>query len=224
MKNNQSAAAALGGYTLGEEIANSVTHGIGALLSIAGLVVLIWYAATRSGQAVSIVSAVIFGAAMVILYTFSTLYHAITNRRAKRVLQVFDHSAIYLMIAGSYTPFCLVALKGTTGLALCTAVWAIAALGIALQPILIKKAEWLNCLLYLLLGWCVVVVIKPLIAVLPTAGLWLLVAGGLAYSVGVIFYLCDRIPFNHAIWHLFVLAGTVLQFFSVLFYVIPIQA
>jgi len=150
--------------------------------------------------------------------------HAIPNLRVKRILQVLDHSAIYVMIAGSYTPFCLVTLKGTTGTMLCIAVWSIALAGIILQPVLMKRAEWLNCLLYLLLGWCVVLVFEPLMAALPSAGIWLLAAGGVVYSLGVIFYLWERIPYNHAIWHLFVLGGTALQFFSVLFYVLPAGA
>ena len=207
----------------GEEIANSVTHGVAALLSIAGLVVMLSMMPVTAGAA-TITAAAVFGASMIFLYTASTLYHAIPNLRVKRILQVLDHSAIYVMIAGSYTPFCLVTLKGTTGTMLCIAVWSIALAGIILQPVLMKRAEWLNCLLYLLLGWCVVLVFEPLMAALPSAGIWLLAAGGVVYSLGVIFYLWERIPYNHAIWHLFVLGGTALQFFSVLFYVLPAGA
>lgn len=217
----KSAGAAVASYSFAEEVANAVTHGVAALLSIAALVVMIWYAVTRSGDTNAIVSASIFGSAMIILYTASTLYHAVPVGRLKQILQVFDHGAIYLMIAGSYTPFCLVSLKGPVGWTLCVVVWCIALFGMIFQPLLMKRADWLNCILYLLLGWCVVLVIKPLIATLATTGLWLLVAGGIVYSVGVVFYLCEKIPFNHAIWHLFVLAGTALQFFSVLFYVLP---
>lgn len=218
-----SPAAAVGCYSTGEEIANSVTHGVAALLSIAGLVVMLSMMPVTAGAA-TITAAAVFGASMIFLYTASTLYHAIPNLRVKRILQVLDHSAIYVMIAGSYTPFCLVTLKGTTGTMLCIAVWSIALVGIILQPVLMKRAEWLNCLLYLLLGWCVVLVFEPLMAALPSAGIWLLAAGGVVYSLGVIFYLWERIPYNHAIWHLFVLGGTVLQFFSVLFYVLPAGA
>lgn len=218
-----SPAAAVGCYSTGEEIANSVTHGVAALLSIAGLVVMLSMMPVTAGAA-TITAAAVFGASMIFLYTASTLYHAIPNLRVKRILQVLDHSAIYVMIAGSYTPFCLVTLKGTTGTMLCIAVWSIALAGIILQPVLMKRAEWLNCLLYLLLGWCVVLVLEPLMAALPSAGIWLLVAGGVVYSLGVIFYLWERIPYNHAIWHLFVLGGTALQFFSVLFYVLPAGA
>lgn len=214
-------ASALGGYSKAEEIANAVTHGIAALLSLVGLGVLVYFAAVESGRAGVIAAAAVFGTAMVFLYTASTLYHAVPNLRVKRILQMLDHGAIYIMIAGSYTPFCLITLRGTTGTVLCAAVWTIAVTGAVLQPVLLRSAEWLNCLLYLLLGWCVVLVMKPLAAALPAAGLWLLAGGGVVYSLGVVFYLWERIPFNHAIWHLFVLGGTVLQFFSVLFYVIP---
>lgn len=217
-----SPVAALGGYTLGEEIANAVTHGIAVLLSITGLVFLLHSAIVKAGTVEAIVSASVFGSAMIILYLISTLYHAIPNLRAKKVLQVMDHSAIYIMIAGSYTPFCLMTLDGAGGGILCAVVWSVAAAGVILQPILIRHAEWMNCVLYLALGWCVLTRIGPLVDVLPTAGLWLLVSGGLVYSLGVIFYLWDRIPFNHAIWHVFVLGGTVLQFFSILYYVIPV--
>ncbi len=217
----RSPAAALGSYTFGEEIANATTHGVAAALSVAGLVLLIVNSVTHDASALAVTSAVVFGVSMIVLYLISTLYHAVPNRRAKRVLQVLDHSAIYLLIAGSYTPFCLVTLGGATGKVLCAVVWTIAIAGAALQPLLLKAADWLNCVLYLSLGWCVVFVIKPLFEALPSGGLWLLAGGGAAYTVGVIFYLLDRMPFNHAVWHLFVLAGTALQFFAVLFYVIP---
>ena len=173
-------------YSLGEEIANSVTHGVAAIFSVVGLILMVTLAALRSQSAVAVTAVAIFGASMIVLYTASTLYHAITNRKAKKILQVFDHSSIYLLIAGSYTPFCLITLQGT-----------------------------------LAMGWLVLLVIKPLVAALPAGGLWLLVAGGLAYSVGVFFYVMNRIPFNHAIWHVFVFAGTLLQFLSVFFYVLP---
>ena len=170
-------ASALGGYSKAEEIANAVTHGIAALLSLVGLGVLVYCAAVGSGRAGVIAAAAVFGTAMVFLYTASTLYHAVPNRRAKRILQMLDHGAIYVMIAGSYTPFCLITLRGTTGTVLCAAVWTIAVLGAVLQPVLLRRAEWLNCLPYLLLGWCVVLVMKPLAAALPAAGLWLLAGG-----------------------------------------------
>lgn len=208
-------------YTVGEEIANAVTHGVAALLSIAGLAVLVAFAVLYSGSPKVVAAVSIFGASMVFLYTASTLYHSITNPRAKKVLQYLDHSMIYVLIAGSYTPFCLITLQGYTGIALLCAVWLIAIAGISLQAVLLHKADWINCLLYLSMGWLAVFVIDPLVSTLDSTGLALLVAGGLAYTVGVVFYIFERIPFSHAIWHTFVFAGTTLQFFSVLFYVIP---
>lgn len=208
-------------YTVGEEIANAVTHGVAALLSIAGLAVLVAFAVLYSGSPKVVAAVSIFGASMVFLYTASTLYHSIPNPRAKKVLQYLDHSMIYVLIAGSYTPFCLITLQGYTGIALLFAVWLIAIAGISLQAVLLHKADWINCLLYLSMGWLAVFVIDPLVSTLDSTGLALLVAGGLAYTVGVVFYIFERIPFSHAIWHTFVFAGTALQFFSVLFYVIP---
>lgn len=208
-------------YTVGEEIANAVTHGVAALLSIAGLAVLVAFAVLYSGSPKVVAAVSIFGASMVFLYTASTLYHSIPNPRAKKVLQYLDHSMIYVLIAGSYTPFCLITLQGYTGIALLCAVWLIAIAGISLQAVLLNKADWINCLLYLAMGWLAVFVIDPLVSTLDSTGLALLVAGGLAYTVGVVFYIFERIPFSHAIWHTFVFAGTTLQFFSVLFYVIP---
>lgn len=208
-------------YTVGEEIANAVTHGVAALLSIAGLAVLVAFAVLYSGSPKVVAAVSIFGASMVFLYTASTLYHSIPNPRAKKVLQYLDHSMIYILIAGSYTPFCLITLQGYTGIALLCVVWLIAIAGISLQAVLLHKADWINCLLYLSMGWLAVFVIDPLVSTLDSTGLALLVAGGLAYTVGVVFYIFERIPFSHAIWHTFVFAGTTLQFFSVLFYVIP---
>lgn len=208
-------------YTVGEEIANAVTHGVAALISIAGLAVLVAFAVLYSGSPKVVAAVSIFGASMVFLYTASTLYHSIPNPRAKKVLQYLDHSMIYVLIAGSYTPFCLITLQGYTGIALLCAVWLIAIAGISLQAVLLHKADWINCLLYLSMGWLAVFVIDPLVSTLDSTGLALLVAGGLAYTVGVVFYIFERIPFSHAIWHTFVFAGTTLQFFSVLFYVIP---
>lgn len=208
-------------YTVGEEIANAVTHGVAALLSIAGLAVLVAFAVLYSGSPKVVAAVSIFGASMVFLYTASTLYHSIPNPRAKKVLQYLDHSMVYVLIAGSYTPFCLITLQGYTGIALLCAVWLIAIAGISLQAVLLHKADWINCLLYLSMGWLAVFVIDPLVSTLDSTGLALLVAGGLAYTVGVVFYIFERIPFSHAIWHTFVFAGTTLQFFSVLFYVIP---
>ena len=209
-------------YSPGEEIANAVTHGVAALMSIAGLAILVGFAVAYSGSPTVITAVSVFGASMIFLYVASTLYHAIPNQRAKQILQRLDHSMIYVLIAGSYTPFCLVTLRGVTGIALCVAVWSIAVAGIAMQGLLIKKSKWLNSLLYLAMGWLVILVIEPLIESLPDGGLLLLTAGGLSYSLGVIFYIWKTMPYSHAIWHVFVFAGTVLQFLAVLLYVIPV--
>ena len=209
-------------YSTSEEIANAVTHGVAALMSIAGLAILVGFAVAYSGSPTVITAVSVFGASMIFLYVASTLYHAIPNPKAKQILQRLDHSMIFVLIAGSYTPFCLVTLKGVTGIGLCIAVWSIAIVGIALQGVLIKQSKWLNSLLYLTMGWLVLLVIEPLIESLPNTGLWLLTAGGLFYSLGVIFYIWKTLPYSHAIWHLFVFAGTVLQFLAVLLYVIPV--
>lgn len=209
-------------YQPREELANALTHGFATLASVAGLILLIVFSVKFSGDAVLITSVSIFGASMILLYLASTLYHAITHPRAKRVLQLLDHAMIFVLIAGSYTPFCLVTLEGLVGYILCAAVWSIAVIGVTMQSFLLKKSDWISCALYLIMGWLVVFVIKPLIASLATGGLILLAAGGVAYSLGVIFFLSERIPYNHAIWHVFVFAGTVLQFLAVLLYVIPV--
>ena len=182
-------------YTVGEEIANAVTHGVAALLSIAGLAVLVAFAVLYSGSPKVVAAVSIFGASMVFLYTASTLYHSIPNPRAKKVLQYLDHSMIYVLIAGSYTPFCLITLQGYTGIALLCAVWLIAIAGISLQAVLLHKADWINCLLYLSMGWLAVFVIDPLVSTLDSTGLALLVAGGLAYTVGVVSTFLNEFPF-----------------------------
>ena len=146
-------------YSLGEEIANSVTHGVAAIFSVVGLILMVTLAALRSQSAVAVTAVAIFGGSMIVLYTASTLYHAITNRKAKKILQVFDHSSIYLLIAGRYTPFCLITLQGTLGWTLCIAEWVLAAVGILLQPILMKRGNFINCLIYLAMGWLVLLVI-----------------------------------------------------------------
>lgn len=208
-------------YTLGEEIANSVTHGVGAVLSIAGLAILTGFAMAL-GDGLLVTSCAVFGATLILLYTASTLYHAIPLPRAKQVLRLIDHSAIFLLIAGTYTPFMLVSLASTLGTTLCVLIWGIALAGIAAQGQLIRKAKWVNAALYVAMGWVVVVAIKPLAASVPAGGLALLIAGGLAYTLGTVFYVWKKLPYHHAIWHMFVLAGSALHFFAVLFYVIPL--
>jgi len=207
-------------YTPGEEIANAVTHGAGALGSVAGLVLLL-RAAVRSGETVAVVSSAVFGAAAILLFTASTLYHAIPARADDGVLRILDHSAIYLLIAGTYTPFTLISLRGAWGWSLFGIVWGLALLGLAGQAGLLRSVRWVEVVLYLAMGWVVVVALKPLVAALPPAALTLLVAGGLAYTGGVVFYLWRSLPYHHAVWHLFVLAGATCHFLVILLYVIP---
>lgn len=207
-------------YSFGEELANAITHGVAALLSVAGLAVLVGFAVAHQASALTITSVSIFGASMFVLYLASTLYHAVTKDNVKRVLRVIDHASIFLLIAGSYTPFCLVTLKDFGGVWLCAAVWTIAIIGMAFQYRLIQSAKWISLSLYLLMGWLIVFMAGDLTANLPSGGLWLLLAGGLSYTVGVFFYVRKNTPYSHAVWHVFVFAGTVLQFLSVLLYVI----
>ncbi|MCP4400668.1 MAG: hemolysin III family protein [bacterium] len=203
-------------YTLGEEIANSVSHGIGTLLSIAGLVVMI-VLAVMHGDAWHVVSFSIFGATLIILYLASTLYHSLSMPRVKQILQRFDHSAIFLLIAGTYTPFMLVSIRGVMGWSIFGVVWGLALAGILLKLFFsISKFEKVSVGLYVFMGWLCVVAAKQFLANVPQLSLILLVFGGLSYTVGVIFYVWDRLPYNHAVWHLFVLGGSIFHYFSVL--------
>lgn len=208
-------------YSPAEEIANSITHGVGLLLAIGGLATLTAFAALR-GTAWHVVGCSIFGATLVFSYLTSTLYHSLPTIRGKSVLRVLDHCAIFLLIAGTYTPFMLVNLRGPWGWSLFGVVWGIATLGIVFKVTMLRRWTAVSVALYVAMGWVVVVATKPLLAAVAPGGLLLLLFGGLAYTGGVIFYVWRRIPYHHAIWHLFVLAGSVLHFFAVLFYVIPL--
>jgi hemolysin III len=207
-------------YTLGEEIAHAVTHGLGLVLSIAGVAVLLAAASVR-GDAWHVVGCAVFGVTLVLLYAASTLYHSIRHQRAKGVLQQLDHGAIFLLIAGSYTPFALVTLRGGWGWTLLALVWGLAVLGIALQVARRSGARRPLVPIYLLMGWLVVIAFEPLVRSLHPEGLLLLFLGGAAYTLGVVFFAWRRLPYNHAVWHLFVLAGSACHFSCVLGYVIP---
>ncbi len=211
---------ALPRYTLREEIASSVMHGVGIVLAIAGLAVLVAFAA-RHGDAWHVVSCSIFGASLILCFTTSTLYHSVQAERAKRALRALDHSAIFLLIAGTYTPFLLVNLRGVWGWSLFAVIWTLTLLGIVLRLALKGRRHGLILSIYLAMGWAVVVATEPMLERVGTGGLALLAAGGLAYTAGVIFYKWRRLPYNHAIWHGFVLAGAALHYFAVLFYVVP---
>ena len=206
-------------YTLGEEIANSVTHGIGALLAIAALPVLIVTAVSHGGG-VLLFAALVYGITMLLEYLMSTLYHAIAADAAKRVFKVLDHSFIYLFIAGSYTPFCLVTLADSGGVALGAVVWALALAGVACEAFWVFRPRWVSAVLYLALGWCVVWFLPSLVAALPSPGLALLVAGGLCYSAGCVFYVLKKVRYMHSIFHVWVLAGSVCQFLAIVLYVL----
>lgn len=207
-------------YTRGEEIANSITHGVGMALAIAGLAVLTAYASLH-GDAWHVVSCSIFGAALILLYLASTLYHAIQGPKAKAILRILDHAAILVLIAGTYTPFTLVSLRGPWGWSLFGIIWGLAVVGIVLEASRLRRFRAALIALYVVMGWAVVAAVKPMMANVGSGGLWLLLAGGLAYTGGIGFYLWRRLPYHHAIWHLFVLAGSILHYFAVLLYVIP---
>ena len=206
--------------TVGEEIANSVTHGIGALLSIAGTVVLLVRAAML-GTAIHVVSFAVYGLTLILLHTSSSLYHGLHAPRAKRVFWVFDHATIFLLIAGTYTPFMLISLRGTWGLSLLIAVWTLAILGILLVTLFIGRFRKTALALYLAMGWLIVLASRELWLNVPHEALALVAAGGASYTLGVAFYVWKRLPYGHMIWHLFVLGGSISHYFAILLYLLP---
>jgi hemolysin III len=205
---------------LSTELMNGVTHGVGFLLSIAGLVVLVVLATSRGG-ARHIVACSIYGSTLIILYLASTLYHSVSAPRAKPVLRLLDHIAIYLLIAGTYTPFTLLTLRGGWGWSLFGVIWGLALLGSAFKILFIGRFPKVSVVIYLAMGWMALVAVKPMLAALPTGGLWLILAGGAAYTVGVVFYAWESIPHHHAIWHVFVMLGSASHFFAVILYTLP---
>ena len=208
--------------TIINEVANTVTHGIGAALAITALVLLIVYAVIY-GDVWHVVSFSIFGSSLVLLYLASTLYHGFQNPDVKRVLRIIDHSAIYLLIAGTYTPFMLVTLRGTRGWVMFGIIWGLAVIGILYKAFFINKHVVISTLFYLLMGWMIVFSVRGLIENLPLNGIILLAAGGLSYTLGMIFYAGRDKLLRHAVWHLFVLGGSICHFFSILYYVLPIK-
>jgi hemolysin III len=203
-------------FTVGEEIFNAILHGIGFGLAIAALVVLI-VIASISGDVWYIVSFTIYGATLVILYLFSTLYHSLSFTKARKVFKVFDHASIYLLIAGTYTPFTLITMRGPMGWILFGMIWAMAIIGIVLKSIWIDRFMLLSTLLYVIMGWLIIIGIAPLLENLKVISIAFLFLGGIFYTVGTIFFIWRLFKFHHAIWHLFVLAGSVTHFFAVLF-------
>ncbi|WP_070970269.1 PAQR family membrane homeostasis protein TrhA [Vibrio sonorensis] len=209
-------------YSVKEEVANVITHGAGLVFGIIGLVLLLIKALNHNADALTVTSVSIYGASMIVLFLASTLYHAIPYKSAKKALKTFDHCAIYLLIAGSYTPFLLVSLRTPLAVGLMIVIWVIALIGIILKLAFVYRFKKLSLVTYLMMGWLSLVVVYQLAVTLEVGGLTLLAAGGLVYSLGVVFYLAKKIPFNHAIWHCFVLAGCVCHFLAIYYYVEPL--
>lgn len=202
-------------YSMGEEIFNSVSHGTGGLLSIAGTAVLIVFAAIYS-NAWGVVSSAVFGASLIILYTMSTLYHAITNRKAKAFFRIMDHNTIFFLIAGTYTPITLVPLRGAFGWTLFGIVWGAAVLGIVFNSIDLEKFRKPSVVCYIAMGWVIIIAVKPMLKNVNAVSLWFLLTGGLFYTVGIIFYVMKKKKYFHSVWHLFTVAGSVFHYFSIL--------
>jgi len=207
-------------YSFREELLNSLTHGAGVLLSVAALVLLIVYS-TSYGTASHVVSCTIFGVTLILLYSASTLYHSFRKPQAKSILKIIDHSCIYLLIAGTYTPFLLVTLRGVLGWTMFGVIWFLAISGVLFKIFFVHRFKIVSTIAYVLMGWIMIFAIKPLVDSMPSGGIVWLIAGGLAYTLGVVFYAWKKLPFNHAIWHLFVLAGSICHFFAIVFYVLP---
>ena len=210
-------------YTPREELANVVTHGLGIVLSVAGLVLLVTCAGLRGADAWYVTSTAIFGVTLVLLYTTSTLYHSFRDEHLKRLLRKFDHAAIFLLIAGSYTPFLLVTLRGPWGWSLFGVVWGLAVVGIVLKFWFTGRFRVVSTLIYIAMGWLVLTALKPLSLALPREGVWLLLVGGFCYTGGAAFYLWKRLPYHHAVWHLWVLAGSACHWAAVFFYIRPVS-
>ena len=206
-------------FSISEEIWHAVTHGVGLALSIAGLAVLIAFA-TLQGSALAITSVAIFSTTLIIMYGSSTLYHAVSHYKIKKLFQQFDHASIYFLIAGTYTPVTLITLGGAWGWSIFAINWTIAIFGIYMKFAYSGRFEKLSLVLYVIMGWLIVVATQPLIANMEIGGLWLLLTGGLFYTFGIIFYIKDDQPFYHTIWHFFVMAGSISHYFMVLLYVI----
>ena len=207
-------------YTLGEEIFNAVTHGVGALLAIAAIPLCVVQAVTH-GTGLFLAAALIYSIKMVVEYLMSTLYHAIAVPAAKRVFKVLDHCGIYLYIAGCYAPYCLVTLINNNGIPLCIFVWVVALAGIVAEAFWVNRPRWISALLYLMQGWAVVVCIPALWTLLDPVGFWLLVVGGICYTIGAVFYTCTKKKkYMHSVFHLWVLAGSIFQFFSIYLFVL----
>ena len=206
-------------HHLGDILANAITHGIGAILAIAGAIYLI--AASTRGSAWLVVSCSVFSATLVLVYLCSTLYHSLVRTRARHVFQVLDHSAIYLLIAGTYTPFALVSLHGTTGWWIFAVEWALAVIGVVFKSFAVGRFEVASALVYLFQGWFGVFAVRLIAQAIGWHGVMWLAAGGIAYTLGVVFFALDRLRYFHAAWHVFVLAGSMAHYVAILFFVVP---
>lgn len=204
-----------------EELANTVTHGFGLCFSMIGFIFLM-IAATQQGDFWSIFSCAVYGSTLVVLYAASTFYHAFQSERVKHILRIADHCAIYLLIAGTYTPFTLISLQGTLGWTIFGVVWGLAVIGMILKVLFFDRFELFSTLLYIAMGWLVLIAIEELVVSLSYEGLAWLIAGGISYSAGIIFYVKEQWRFSHAIWHLFVLGGSTCHYIAVFLYVLPI--
>jgi hemolysin III len=200
-----------------EEIANTISHGLALVLALVAVPVLV-FSAMRAGDVRFLIGVSVFGATMILLYLASTLYHSTTHEEVKRLFRLFDHTAIFLLIAGSYTPFALGVLRGPWGWSMLTAVWTLAIVGITLKIIRRTRHSSISIVLYVLMGWLAVIATKPILELIPVPGILLILAGGLAYTGGLAFFAAQRIRYNHFIWHLFVIAGTICHYFAVLWY------
>lgn len=209
-------------YSEIEERANAITHGLGVVLGIVGLILLLIKADQFNADLLTVASMATYGSSIILLFLASTLYHSITTEKTKRLLKTLDHCAIYLLIAGSYTPFLLVSLRTPLAFGLMGVIWAIALVGIVMKIAFVYRFKRLSLVTYLAMGWLSLIVIYQLAKSVDLGGLILLAAGGVIYSLGVIFYVSKRIPYNHAIWHLFVLAGCACHFFAIYLYVTPV--
>ncbi|WP_163102689.1 PAQR family membrane homeostasis protein TrhA [Peribacillus alkalitolerans] len=208
-------------FTKKEELVNAITHGIGVILSITALFFLI-IRSVSFGTPWHVTTFIIYGVSMLLLYVCSTLVHSFPPGKAKDIFEIFDHAAIYVFIAGTYTPFTLIVINGALGWTLLGIVWGIALVGIVFKAFFVKRFLFLSTILYVVMGWLIVIAWNPLITTMPLAGLQLLVTGGVMYTVGAIFYVWRGFPFHHAIWHIFVILGSIAHFFSILNYVLPI--
>lgn len=209
-------------YSPKEELANTITHGFALVLSLVGFAVLLFFAVTQKGW-LHTVSCALYGATLVFMYTASTLYHSLRSRRAKLLFQRVDHCAIYLLIAGTYTPFTLINLRGSWGWTLFGTIWTMAIGGIIFRTLCADRFPVIAVLYYLAMGWLAVVAIKPLLTSVPLGGLLWIAAGGLCYTVGVIFFAARRLAYHHAYWHVFTTAGSVCHYLAVMFYVLPVK-